>query len=326
MEKKAESSDADLFTASGVLFYDDTTSNYIIETPSKTSGSSFGGSTMVYNEESQNILFEGPINFLGTENKQLDINASILGAGNRQSGEISGDCMLSINLPDAPVSAMAEMAVDLTDIIERIGPPTANKIGFELLNKLANTSYESIAREYEEKSLKEYVSMVDVDRELEKTLFISGVKMKWDQKQSAWHNTSKIGLSHVVRDDINAKLDGFMEIRKDETGANVFNIFIQAAPGIWYYMGYSTNQLIIYSSNQDFNDAIQSKSNVDKAKPEELVLAVGTVNETLSFINDFRLNYFGIKEPYNLVSPDDINVEDEDLDTIEEEDDDGFGF
>ena len=326
VEKKASSEDADIYTASGVLFYDDSTKNYVIETPSKTDGSSFGGHTMIYNEQSQNVIFEGPIDFISAGNTQLNIRSSILGVGNRESGEVSGDCMLSINLSDAPNTAMVEMASDLTDIIQRIGPPLANKIEVGLLNKLANTTYEKVAQEYEQKSLKEYVPLVEVDRELEKTIFISGVKMKWDQSLHAWHNTSRIGVSHITRDDINAKLDGFLEIKKDETGADIFNLFIQAAPGIWYYIGYSTNQLIMYSSNEKFNETIQSKSNVDKAKPEELVLAVGTVNETLSFINDFRLNYFGIKEPYNLISPDDINVEDENLDTIEEDDDDGFGF
>ena len=326
VEKKQSSQDADLFTASGVLTFDDSLKNYIIETPSKTNGSTFGGSTMIYNEVSQNVIFEGPINFIDPSNTQIKISSAILGAGRRDSLELVGDCMLSIDLPDAPGNAMAEMALDLTDIIERIGPPTANKIGPDLLNKLANVSYETVAKSYEEKSLKEYTSLVDVDRVLEKALFISNVKMKWNSDQKAWHNTTKIGLSHIGRDDINAKLDGFMEITRDESGADVFNLFVQAAPGVWYYVGYSTNQLILYSSNNDFNEAVEEKSNVDNVKPGELILAVGTVNETLTFINDFRLNYFGIEEPYNLVSPDEINVEDENLDTIEEDDDDGFGF
>lgn len=326
VNKKDNSNDKDIFTASGVLSFDDTLKNYVIETPSKTNGSSFGGSTMIYNEESQSMVFEGPINFIDPSNTQIKIKSSILGVGRRDSLQLSGNCMLSIDLPDAPNNAMTEMATDLTDIIQRIGPPTANKVGFDLLNKLANVSYESVAKDYEEKSLKEYVSLVEVDRELEKALFISEVKMKWDIEQKAWHNTTKLGLSHIYADDINAKLDGFMEIRRDDTGADVFNIFIQAAPGLWYYIGYSTNQLIMYSSNPKFNEAVQDKSNVDNSKPGELILAVGNVNETLSFINEFRSNYFGITEPYNLISPDDINVEDENLDTIEEDDDDGFGF
>jgi len=328
VENKKNSDDTDIFTASGVLTFNDSLKNYVIETPSKTNGSSFGGSTYIYDEKSQNVIFEGPISFISDDNSQLKIKSSILGVGNRETGEASGDCMMSIDLQDIPNSAMVAMAEDLSDIIQRIGPATANKIGFELLNKLANTSTETIAKDYEEKSLRDYTPLVDINRELEKPLFISGVKMKWDRKQKAWHNTTKVGLSHIYRDDINAKLDGFLEIKKDETGADVFNIFVQAAPGIWYYIAYSTNQLIMYSSNLDFNDAVESKSNIDKAKPEELVLALGTENETLTFINDFRRNYFGISEPYNLISPDDISVEDEDdLDTIEkDDDDDGFGF
>lgn len=234
--------------------------------------------------------------------------------------------MMAINIPDAPSAAIDEMSIGLTEIIQRIGPPIANKINFSLLNKIANTTVESVAKDYEEKSLKGYVPLVEIDRELESQLFISTVNMKWDQGQKAWYNTDLIGLSHILRDDINAKLNGFLEIKKDNTGADVFNIFIQAAPGIWYYIGYSTNQLIMYSSSEKFNEEVQAKSNVDNSKPGELVLALGTENETLTFINDFRLNYLGIKEPYNLVSPDDINVDDENFDTFEDDDDDGFGF
>ena len=150
--------------------------------------------------------------------------------------------------------------------------------------------------------------------------------MKWDSSQKAWQNTTKRAISNIYQNDLNAKLDGFLEIKKDDSGAEVVNLFIQAAPGIWYYIGYTFNQLILYSSNAEFNELVKSKSNVDSSKPGELIIAVGDTNETLGFINDFRKKYFGIDEPYNLVSPDEIKVEDEKFDTIEEDDDDGFGF
>ena len=281
---------------------------------------------MIYNEESGDIVIEGPINFIDPTNTQIQMKSSFLGAGNRESMELKGDAMIAIDVPSAPPGALDEMIIDLTDIIERIGPPTANKINTEFLYNLGNTTSDKIAKDFEEASLKEYTALAEVSREIEKTLFISSVKMQWNQEQKAWHNTTKIGISNVLNEDINAKLEGFLEIKKDETGADVLNLFMQPAPGIWYYFGYSVNQLIMYSSNSKFNEAVQSKSNVDNAKPGELVLAVGTVNETLGFINDFRLNFFGIKEPYNLVSPDDISTEDESFDTVEEDDDDGFGF
>ena len=158
-------------------------------------------------------------------------------------------------------------------------------------------------------------------------MLISGVKMKWDGAQKAWHNTTKIGISNMYNKDVNAKLEGFIEIRKDESGSEIFNLFIQAAPGTWYYIGYTFNQLVLYSSNTEFNELIQSKSNVENSKPGELIIAPGDTNETLGFINDFRKKYFGIDEPYDLASPDEIDVEDEEFDTIEDDDDDdGFGF
>ena len=46
-------------------------------------------------------------------------------------------------------------------------------------------------------------------------------------------------------------------------------------------------------------------------------------NNVLDYINDFRLKYFGIKEPYDLMSPSDTFLEDEIFKTVSD-DDDGF--
>ena len=135
-----------------------------------------------------------------------------------------------------PGTAMEIMANDLLEVIERIGAPAANDISkADLLYKLSNYLIEESARFYEEASLKKYVSLVSIDQSLETPLFVSGVKMKWDKNQKAWYNTTKLGISNIYINDINAKLDGFLEIKKDETGADAINLFIQGAPGIWYH-------------------------------------------------------------------------------------------
>ena len=138
--------------------------------------------------------------------------------------------------------------------------------------------------------------------------------------------SSKIGLSHSGRTDINAKLDGFFEFRKDDTGADEMNLFIQASPEVWYFISYQDKNLLMYSSNSTFNQLVEERSNLGKEKPGELLFVVGDTNETLSFVNRFRKNYFGIDAPYDLASPSDASLEDEEIKTIEEDDDDGFGF
>ena len=326
IESKGEGSSFDFFKASGTLTFTDSTQTYRIEAPSKTDGTSYAGHTMLYMDTSKAVVFEGLANFIDPSNTQLQLDASILGVGNKESNEYTADALFAMDFP-TPNGAFDIMAKDLIDIIERIGPPLANDISLELLYKLANLTDDATAKDYEQSSLKDYTALPSVSRDLERQLLISGVKMKWDKSQKAWHNTTKLAISNIYKADINAKLDGFLEIKKDESGADVVNLFIQAAPGVWYYVGYTFNQLILYSSNADFNDLIKSKSNVENSKPGELIVAIGDTNETLGFINDFRKKYFGLEEPYNLVSPDEINVEDENFDTIEDEDeDDGFGF
>ncbi len=325
VEPRQSSSDLDLFKASGVLSYSEEYKTYRIETPSKTLGESYSGSTMIYSDSSKSVVFEGPANFLSPTNTQVSVKSSVLGVGNKETGEYTADAMIAFDFK-APSGAMEIMALDLLDIIERVGPPLANDISLELLYKLANFTNEETARFYEESSLKDYMSLVSSSQDLEQPIVVSGVKMSWNKEQKAWHNTTKLALSNVYQNDLNAKLDGFLEITKDKSGADVINLFIQAAPGVWYFIGYSYNQLVLFSSNPKFNEEISDKSNVGKSKPGEKILALGDQNETLTFINAFRLNYFGINEPYNLVLPDDASLEDESFDTIKKDDDDGFGF
>jgi hypothetical protein len=57
---------------------------------------------------------------------------------------------------------------------------------------------------------------------------------------------------------------------------------------------------MVQSSNPAFNDLISKKSNASKAKVGELVFVPGSDEETLAFINRFRLNYYNLEAPYDL--------------------------
>jgi len=325
VEKRKLDSDEDFFLAKGTLVYDTASLTYRIENESKTYGESYQGHTMIYNDSTQDIIFEGPANFFNKFNQTVTIDASVLGKGNKKDNEFEMDAMMAINFANSS-SFMQIMARDLVDIIERLGPPLANENTIELMYKLANMTSDKIAKSYERASLKDYKPLLSMDERLEKSLMISGVKLKWNQAHKAFYNTTKLAISNINDNDLNAKLDGFIEIKKDDSNNDVLNLFIQAAPGTWYFISYASNNLYMYSSNSAFNDEVTAKSNFGHAKPGELTLVLGEENETLKFINEFRENYFGITEPYDLVSPDDVNLEDESFDTIEKNDDDGFGF
>ncbi|MGB3468875.1 MAG: hypothetical protein WBA74_26560, partial [Cyclobacteriaceae bacterium] len=321
-------SDIDFFTPDGILKYDLDNQYYIIETPSKTAGKTYEGSTFIFDDQSKDIIYEGLVDFSKAVNKGFDMRTSVLGTGNFEKNSYEMDVMTLINY-GIPATIPDIMAFELVDLLERIGLPTANDNTIQNMYKLANIIGDEATREYEEKSLKSYTPLVESAKELPATLGFSNIKMEWSEKMKTWHSTSKIGVSHIGRTDINAKMVGFVEIGKTESEQDIVNIFIQPAAGTWYFFGYEDHHLFMLSSNEEFNAAVLEKSNSGKSKAGELIFLTAEAGEVLQFINDFRLNHLGITEPYDLEFPGDVGLDDdENFDTIEkeEEDDDGFGF
>ena len=177
--------------------------------------------------------------------------------------------------------------------IEGLGDQT------ELLYKIADIVGEKAVKEYEQKSLQNYVSLSTLPA-LVKPIVFSNVNLKYSQKAKAFYSEGPLGVSHMGRNDINTAFEGFMEIRKNEDGSPVFHVFFKASPEAWYYFGYEDNRLMIHSSKQPFNTLIAKKTNSSKAKVGELVFIPGSDDETLAFINRFRKNYLGLEAPYEL--------------------------
>lgn len=311
-------SDEDFFLAKGTLSYDTLDSVYKIENPKKSQGLSYEGYTMIYGKETKDIIFEGQAKFFSPYTEKVKIQSSVLGRGNRETNEYELDAMLALDFGNSSAAYMSIMSKDLIDLVERLGPAQANDLSIEMLYKLANLTSDETTKNYEKSTLKSYVPLAEVSPELNKSLVISGVKMKWSEAHRAWYNTTKLGVSNIFSSDVNAKFDGFIELKKDESNNDVMNLFLQAAPGTWYFISYTTDNLLLYSSNVDFNLKISEISNYGKSKPGDLVIVGGDENETLSFINSFRERYFGISEPFDLVYPDEVQLgEEENFDTIE---------
>ena len=321
-------SDVDFFKASGVLKYDVDNQYYKIETASKTKGETYEGTTFIYDDNTQEVIFEGQVEFSQSKEKGVQMISSVLGSGNAKEGTYKMNMMTLINFFVHP-SLPDIMALDLTDLLERVGLAPAHDNSEETMYKLANIIGDEATRGYESRSLRSYTPLVESERFVPATLGISDVDMEWSVQHKTWFNTSKIGLSHVDRVDINAKMPGFMEISKNEAEQEIINIFLQPSGGTWYFFGYSDGQLFVLSSNEDFNNAVVERTKGGKTKIGDLIYQLAEVNEVLDFINTFRLNHQGITEPYDLEVPGDIGLEDdESFNTIEkdEEDDDGFGF
>ena len=97
VDKKKNESDETFFKASGVLEYDTASLSYRIEKPSKTFGESYDGHSMIYNDSTKNIIFEGPVSFFNPYAQEVTVTASVLGTGNTAENTYDIDAFLGIN-------------------------------------------------------------------------------------------------------------------------------------------------------------------------------------------------------------------------------------
>jgi hypothetical protein len=297
-DKKSEE-DEDFFLPSGWLFYDTASREFKIIDRDKEAGLKLSGKVFAYNEETQGVKFEGPVTFFRAS-RDFSLTASALGSGNLESDEVKMSALVGVTM-NLPPAALDLMAQDILAVLKEETLPEGRGDETELLYKIADIVGEKAVKEYEQRSLQGYLSLSTLNP-LALPLLFSNVNLKWSGKAKAFYNDGPLGLSNILRNDVNAALEGFMEICKSEDGLPVFHVFFKASADSWYYFGYEDNRLLVHSSNPAVNSAIAKKSNAGKAKMGELVFVPGSDEETLDFINRFRQQYYGQEVPYELNS------------------------
>jgi hypothetical protein len=295
-DKKSEDDD-DFFTPDGKLYYDTASHEFKIEDVEKARGNKLSGKVFAYKDETLQVRFEGPVN-LFTGGKDFNVTASAIGQGNMETNEVKMNSFLMIDT-SVPVPAFDIMAKLIQDVIKNEGADEGLGDQTELLYKIADFLGERGVKDYEQKSLQGYVSLGTL-MPLAKPLVFSNVNLKWSSKHKAFYSEGKLGMSNIGRHDINGAFEGFMEVKKTEDGGPVFNVFIKASPEAWFYFGLEDNRLLVQSSNSEFNNIISKKTNGGKAKIGEVAFIPGSDDETLTFINRFRRDYYEIDVPYDL--------------------------
>ncbi len=296
---KKDDNDDDFFLPSGSLYFDKESGEFRIEDRQKAAGEKLSGKVFNYNEDKQEVKFEGPVNFFKGSN-DFSLTASSIGSGNLETNEIKMNSLILANM-NLPAAVYQMMAVNLQEVIKSEGASDGLGDQTELLYKIANIVGEKIAKDYELKSQQAYTSLATIPQ-LASPLVFSNVNFKWSQAKKAFYSEGAIGISNIGNNDINGGFEGFMEIRKNEDGTPVFHVFFKASPEAWYYFGYEDNRLMVQSSNPLINDLISKKTNASKAKVGELVFIPGSDDETLAWVNKFRLTYYGLEAPYDLAS------------------------
>ncbi|SMG42931.1 hypothetical protein SAMN05661096_02952 [Marivirga sericea] len=297
MNEKRDFSDEDFFKPSGLLTYSATKNQFVIENRERKTGTSYAGKYFAYNEKEQKLEFEGPFQFMKSR-KEASFKSAGSGSGDLLSQQFIFNLMMTVEF-DLPNAFTPIIGTDMLEVVQRLGLPESTKDLDRLLPKLAEIAGNSVAKRYEENFFNEYIPLHTLTSDFTKTLVLNNIDMKWSDENHSWYSVGKIGLSNTGSQDINANIDGFIEIQKLEMGSAI-KVFLQVSPSCWYFFHYEEDRLIFFSSNKEANELIDNKSKAEKAKFGDFVFLTGDKLEATNFIEDYRKRYFDIDAPYYL--------------------------
>ncbi|MBL0103820.1 MAG: hypothetical protein IPP51_08730 [Bacteroidetes bacterium] len=267
MMPKRKASDLEIISADGVLYYDKVTSQFRITTAEKLEKPGIAGNFLSLDEKKCLVYGEGKLNF-GSDFGQLKFQTVGNVVNNLNNDSTSFDILAAIDFffNDDALKVMSENLSTNASLqaTQDIGRPTFEHGLVEMAGKEKADKY--IAE------LNLYGSFKKIPEELRHTLFLTELKMTWNNDSRSYRSVGTIGLSSMDKTTVNRRIKGIVEIVHKRTG-DALNIYLEPENGTWYFFSYARGLLQAISSNTAFNDAINKvkpdkRINKEKDKPD----------------------------------------------------------
>jgi hypothetical protein len=126
------------------------------------------------------------------------------------------------------------------------------------------------------------------------TLFISEIKMSWNQDRKAYISEGKIGITAIGGTKLEKKVEGKMMIQRKKSGDEI-TFYFQTDNDNWYYINFLRRNLYVYSSNDAFNNGIREY--YSQVSTDQYNLKLATPRAKTKFLNSFE------KKNENMPSP-----------------------
>ncbi|MBC6992305.1 hypothetical protein [Hymenobacter sp. BT491] len=279
--------DMNLFQVDGMLSYDAKKRNFTITRNDLSNSNSYEGSVLNFQDSTAAMTFRGKLNLINF-NKDYALTASGLGYAKPDSNIYQLDTFMAfdINMPEKAILAMGE---DLAKNAK--GAPEALDNSEAQLYKMGEFAGSKAVQEYANRK-GGYMALQKVSNKFLHTIVLNKVDLVWSEKQRSWHSVGKIGLVSILKKDINALIDGYVEIKKESTG-DVVELYLEAEPQTWYYLKYTNNVLLTKAQHGSFDEIIGYKAKGDYNTATTYGFYLGDDQEVQLFLNHFRKDYLG---------------------------------
>jgi hypothetical protein len=295
MSPKEDQRDDDIFRASGFMRYDEKDRQFRIGKKLGTEGLNDDfDNAFVFHDERGVMTFRGALNLLATRPNQY-----LLGSGsarvNVDSSTYRLNTLLALNVPVPPeLSTLIANKLIEANIEERNDTPADDDLN-ALADKLLPLIGKKATDDYRVRAQNQHVTLSSASPKLNVPLVLGDVNLRWSGLYNAFYSVGKLGVSNIQNADINAQMDGYLEIRKNGSGDEL-SIYVAASPEVWAFYDYrpsagNAGQLSVITSEQEINDRIVAM--LKNAKPAKNALAIvpGEEEEKNLFMERFEAQY-----------------------------------
>ena len=279
--------DVALFRVDGKLRYDDKKGVYSISRNDPTDVNAYEGAVLSYTDATNSLSFRGPMTFIAST-KDYKLTGSGVGTANPDSARYAVDALLGIDI-NMPLKAVDLMGAELARVTK--GSPEAQDGSTNELYKLGQFIGDKGVEAY---TMRKGAAdpLMKLSPKLAHTILLSKVNLRWNEKKRAWYSVGKLGLAGVGKQPLNALIDGYVEIRR-ENGTDLVELYLEPEPQTWYYFKYANNLLLAKSQSEGFDAEIGGKAKGDYNTATSYGAFLGDFTDVDAFRAHFQKDYLG---------------------------------
>lgn len=248
---KRRPGDADLITAQGVLSYDPKTKQYKICNLEKAKNPDAPGNLIALNDANCVMYGEGKLD-LSTSFGQFKTTLTGNARFNTNNDSTELDVILGLDF------LFNEDA--LKSMVELIETNPTLKATDDTRPTWVKAMKEILGVDRADKMVSEfqlYGAPKRLPQELQQTLILTDVKLFWDKNTLSFKSKGSLGVGFIGNKTVNRLLKGYLEIQR-KRGSEVFHLYLESDNATWWYFNYTRGIMQAISSDNKFNDAINS--------------------------------------------------------------------
>ena len=277
--RKRSPSDQELIKIQGTLFYDENTNVFKMGSYNKIFKQAPKGNLMTFDEAKKNFYTEGRYK-IGFEGSKFEISA----AGNANYSYLDTSfnmklvMLLNFPFPQNAIRAMSDSLINQSLV--------ANQPEFDPV--FLTKALSEVVEDRNIKKIKEEIednNSIRLINDLEKTIFISDINMKWNQVSRSLISVGEIGINSFDKYKFERKIRGKMELVKRRSGDD-FTLYLQSPQGSWYFFKYQKGIMYVIGSDLAFNTIL--KDQIDKVSKDEYKLRLANISARNQFVKAMK--------------------------------------